>query len=208
VAVRVAYLSRCGITVTSSLLAIWRQISVSVWIALAGLAIGLAASGDPRGRWPALLLAVAWLSVIALRRLWLSWLDRLHRPAWLVRRKQLLHRAVTGIQGSGIIGVIAQYAIGTLLIYWVYRGFGAHIDPGQALTMACLVYASSLLAVLPGNLGVMEAIYMVGGHGFGLTIAEAAALAVLIRVANIAGSFLLAMLRLPFRDKDSTPDAS
>jgi len=50
---------------------------------------------------------------------------------------------------------------------------------------------SSLVAFLPGNLGVVEAIYMLGGHGFGLTVAEAGALAILIRVAHVAANMLL-----------------
>jgi hypothetical protein len=131
--------------------------------------------------------------MLALRKLWLKWLDRLERPLWLVRHKQLLHRAAIGIRWSGLAGVVLQYALGTVLLYWVYSRFGAAIGIGQALILACLVYVSSLVAFLPGNLGVMEAIYMLGGHGFGLNVAELGALALLLRASSIAGSGLLAM---------------
>jgi len=194
IAIRVAWLGRHNVNVTDSLLATWRQLALSLWIALAGLAGGLMLTGDPRGRGPALALLLLWLAVFFMRRLWLNWLHSLARPAWLVKRKQLLDRAVRGITPHGVAGVVAQYVLGTLLLYWVYGCFGASIGLGQALILACLVYASSLVSVLPGNLGVTEAIYMIGGHGFGLDMAQAGALAILIRAAHVATNMLVALV--------------
>ena len=193
IAVRVTWLARRGVNVPAGLLATWRQLVVSAWISLMGLAVGLLLTGDPRGRWPALLLGVAWAATLVLRRLWLGWLDGLTRPVWLAQRKQWLHRAATGITWRGLAGVVVQYALGTLVLYWVYSRFGAAIGVGQALVLACLVYVSSMVSVLPGNLGVMEAIYMLGGHGLGLSMPEMGALVLLLRVSNIAGSGLLAL---------------
>ena len=198
IAVRVAWLARRDISVATSLLATWRQLVASCWVALAGLPIGLLLTGDPRGRWPALILSLLWLIVFLMRQILLRWLDRMKHPAWLVRRKQLLHRAATGITLSGLVGVILQYALGTLLLYWVYSRFGATIGLGQALVMTCLVYVSSMVAVLPGNLGVTEAIYMLGGHGFGLEVATAGALAILIRVAHVAANMIIALAGVRF----------
>ncbi|HLI18172.1 MAG TPA: lysylphosphatidylglycerol synthase domain-containing protein [Rhodanobacteraceae bacterium] len=198
IAVRVVWLSRRGVSVPEGLLATWRQLVVSVWIALIGLVGGLMLTGDPRGRWPALALGVVWLAMFALRKLWLKWLDRLARPAWLVQRKQLLHRAATGIRLSGLAGVVVQYALGTLLLYWVYTRFGAAIGVGQALILTCLVYVSSMLALLPGNLGIMEAIYMLGGHGFGLSVATSGALAILVRVAHVVANVIVALAGVRF----------
>lgn len=197
VAIRVAWLGRHGVGITETLLATWRQLALSLWVALAGLAAGLLLLGDPRGRWPALAMSLLWLAVFFMRRLWLKWLHNLSRPAWLANRKQLLDRAVSGITPSGIAGVVAQYVLGALLLYWVYACFGTSIGFGQALILACLVYASSLIAVLPGNLGVTEAIYMLGGHGFGLDVAQAGALAILIRAAHIAANLLVALVGAP-----------
>ncbi|WP_445146214.1 lysylphosphatidylglycerol synthase domain-containing protein [Dyella sp. Tek66A03] len=194
IAIRVAWLGRHKVSVTDTLLATWRQLALSLWIAFAGLAIGLLLVGDPRGRWPALVLFLLWLSMFFMRKLWLTWLSNITRPAWLANRKQLMDRAVMGITPSGILGVVAQYVLGTLLLYWVYACFDASIGLGQALILACLIYASSLIAVLPGNLGVTEAIYMLGGHGFGLDMAQAGALALLIRTANIATNLLIALV--------------
>jgi hypothetical protein len=196
IAVRVGWLTRRGITIADGLLATWRQLVVSVWISLIGLSVGLLLTGDPRGRLPAALLCAAWVAIVALRRLWLKWLDCLARPHWLASRKELLRRATLGITFRGIAGVFVQYVLGTVVLYWVYSRFGAAIGIGQAIILACLVYASSMVAVLPGNLGVTEAIYMVGGHGFGLNVAEAGALAVLLRVSNITSSVLLVLCGL------------
>lgn len=193
IAVRVGWLAHRGVNVSEGLLATWRQLVVSVWISLAGLAIGLLLTGDPRGRLPALLLGMAWMIAFALRKLWLKGLDRLSRPHWIVRRKELLQRAAMGIAFSGVAGVVAQYILGTIVMYWVYSRFSATIGLGQAIVLTCLIYVSSLFAVLPGNLGVMEAIYIVGGHGFGLSVAQAGALAVLLRVSNLASSGLLVL---------------
>ena len=193
IAVRVGWLSRRGIGVPEGLLATWRQLVVSIWIAMLGLAAGLLLTGDPRGRWPALVLGVTWAAMFALRKLWLKWLDRLQRPAWLARQRELLHRAATGIAPKGLAGVVLQYVLGTLILYWVYSRFGAAIGVGQALILTCLVYVSSMVAVLPGNLGVMEAIYMLGGHGFGLSVPQLGALALLLRVSSITSSGLLVL---------------
>jgi len=193
IAVRVAWLSRRGVSVPAGLLATWRQLVASVWISLVGLAVGLLMTGDHRGRWPALALGVVWIGTFAVRKLWLRRLCRLQRPAWLARQKGLLHRAASGIESRGLAGVVLQYVLGTLVLYWVYSRFGASIGVGQALILACLVYISSMVAVLPGNFGVMEAIYMLGGHGFGLSVTQLAALALLLRVSSIISSALLAL---------------
>lgn len=193
IAVRVAWLARHNVSVGTSLLATWRKLVTSCWVALVGLAIGLLLTGDPRGRWPAVVLALLWLALVFLRKFWLRWLDRLTRPIWLAERKQLLHRAATGITLSGLTGIVVQYVLGTLLLCWVYSHFGAPIGVGQALVLTCLVYVSSTVAVLPGNLGVMEAIYMLGGHGFGLSVEASSALAILIRVAHVSANMIIVL---------------
>ena len=108
IAVRVGWLVRRGVDVSEGLLATWRQLVVSVWISMIGLAIGLLLTGDPRGRWPALALGVVWVAVFGLRRLGLRALDRLARPRWLARRKDLLQRAATHVTLQGIAGVAVQ----------------------------------------------------------------------------------------------------
>lgn len=193
IAVRVGWLARHDIGIADSLLATWRQLAVSVWISLIGLAIGLLLTGDPRGRWPALVLFLVWLAVPLLRGIWLRWLDGMARPRWLASRKQLLHKAVICITLRGIAGVVAQYVLGGVVVYWVYSRFGAPIGAGQALLLACVVYLSTIVALLPANLGVLEMIYVFVGHGFGMSVVQVGALALLLRVAHIASNALLAL---------------
>lgn len=192
IAIRVGWLARHDVGIAESLLATWRQLIVSVWISLAGLAIGLLLTGDPRGRWPALALFLLWLTAFLVRKAWLKCLDGVMRPRWLADRKELLHKAAIGVTGQGVAGVVAQYVLGGLIQYWVYSRFGAPIGVGQALIIVCLIYVSSLVSVLPGNLGITEGIYMLGGYSFGMNVAQMGALALLFRAAHIAGNALLA----------------
>lgn len=191
IAVRVAWLARRKIGMASSLLATWRQLIASLWVSLAGLAIGLLLTGDTHGRWPALVLGLAWLGAVALRRVLSGALNHLRQPQWLVARKDLLQRAAVGITLRGIAGVVVQYVLGAIVVYWVYSRFGAPIGAGQAVVLACVVYISTIVAVLPANLGVLEVIYMLVGHGFGMSVEQVGALAVLLRVAHIVSNGLL-----------------
>jgi hypothetical protein len=193
IAIRVGWLARRNIGIAESLLATWRQLVVSIWISLIGLSVGLLLAGDPRGRWPAFVLFLVWLAVPLLRRIWLRWLDGMARPRWLAGRKQLLHKAVIGITLRGIAGVVVQYVLGGVVMYWVYARFGAPIGAGEALILTCVVYVSTIIAVLPANLGVLEVIYMFVGHGFGMSVVQVGALALLLRVAHITSNALLAL---------------
>jgi uncharacterized membrane protein YbhN (UPF0104 family) len=204
VAVRVGWLSRRGVNVTEGLLATWRQLIVSIWIAMLGLAVGLLLTGDSRGHWPALVLGIAWVTAFVLRKICLNAVDRLAYPRWLANRRELLRRAANGITPSGLAGVVAQYVLGTLVLYWVYSRFGANIGVGQALILACLVYLSSIVSILPGNLGVTEAIYMLGGHGFELSLEAAGALAILVRVAHVGANLLIALTGIRDDGQEST----
>ena len=195
IAVRVAYLARLGIGWRTSLLATWRQLCVSVWVSLGGSALGLAAgfSGDHRLLVLAAVLGTAFIAAPFARGLILAALARASRPAWLVSRREVLSEALRGMPSRGVAGVLAQYAIGAVLLWVVYGAFGASITWGHALVLACMVYVSSLVALLPGNLGLLDAIYVLGGHGLGLSVPEAAALAVLLRAGQIVACAILAL---------------
>lgn len=191
IAVRVAWLARHKINVFTSLLATWRQLIVSLWVSLVGLATGLLLTDDPRARWPALILILAWLGAAAFSKLLPEALSGLRRPQWLARRKDVLRRAAAGITLRGMAGVVVQYVLGAMVVYLVYSRFGAPIGVGQAVILACVVYVSTVVAVLPANLGVLEVIYMLVGHGFGMSVEQVGALAVLLRVAHIVSNGLL-----------------
>lgn len=190
IAVRVAWLRRHDITVAEGLLATWRRLIASIWLVLPGLGAGLLLTGDARGRWPAGALLAIWAIAVPLRRFAIGRLHRLARPSWLLRRRDLLLRAASHLTRRGLVLVALQYVLGAALTYGIYLRFGASIEPGQALLICCLASVSSVVALLPGNLGIVEAIYLLAGHQLGLDVETAAALALFIRVAHIAANLL------------------
>ena len=197
---RVAFLRAHGVDPVVSILATWRQLCASVWLALAGLSLGLFAIGDSRTFWFAAALMAMFLSVFALWRWRAPLLAGIVRVLRLQRHHELLTRAVTGASLTGVLGVAVQYLIGVLVLLWVYPRFGVDMGMGEALVLACVVYVSALVAVLPANVGVLDGIYALGGHQLGLGLQEAAALALLLRAAHITACVLLLPLaRYPRR---------
>lgn len=191
VVARIAYLRMHGVDAVAGALATWRQLCASLWIALAGLAIGLLAIGDARAYWPAAVVLALFMGLFALwrwRERFLPWMMRRLR---MQRHQALVMRSLGGLTLPAMLGVAAQYVVGALILFWLYSRFGADISIGQALVMACVIYASALVAVLPGNLGVLEAIYALGGHQLGLNLHESAALALLLRAAHIGACLLV-----------------
>lgn len=194
VAVRVLYLRRQGVAVADSLLATWRQLSASVWMSMLGLGIGLLMLGTSQARIPGGMFLLGFAMVYLLRSRIAANVEVMRRPAWIAAYKVTLAKALGRSDARGLAGVAVQYLIGWMLVSWVYVRFGVEIDPGHALIIACAVYVSSMVAVVPGNLGVMEGIYMLGAHGLGISVQEGAALAFLIRGAHVASCAVLALL--------------
>jgi hypothetical protein len=186
IALRIVYLKSRGVSVRQGLLAI------------GGLGGGLLLTGDLRGRWPGLVLLLAWVAILPFRQLLIASLFRLQRPAWLLRHRELLRDAANMISATAVAGVALQYLLGTVLLYWVYTSFGAPIGIGQALVLACVVYLASVVAIVPGNFGFLEMLYLLGGHGLGLPLSGSVALALLLRVSHVAANMLLALI--PARD--------
>jgi len=200
IALRIVYLKGRGVSVRHGLLATWRQLSVSLWIAIGGVGAGLLLTGDTRGRWPGVVLLLLWMAIPPLRQLLVDGMFRLQRPAWLLRHRELLRDATNMISVAAVAGVALQYLLGTILLYWVYASFGAPIGIGQALLLTCMVYVASVVAIVPGNFGFLEMLYMLGGHGLGLSLSTSAALALLLRVAHVAANLLVAAI--PSRTAD------
>lgn len=202
VALRVAYLSKRGIHWRDSVLATWRQLCASVWISIGGCGLGMLTMDVPSIRILGCAFVLGFLAIPFLKNALLVLLVRASKPAWLLVRRGILLDALQGIGVSGIAGVAAQYAIGTALLWFVYGAFGAPIHLGHALLLACMVYVSSLVALLPGNLGVLDAIYVFGGHGAGLSLTQAAALALLLRCSQIVAAVGMSVAGPPPQNDD------
>jgi len=193
VALRIAYLSRAHVHWSVGVKATWRQLCASVWVALAGCGIGLLSFQSTYYQLLGGAFLAAFFTLPVLRAVLVRLLGKMKRPFWLASRRGLLIEALEGIHTAGIVGVAAQYMLSTVLLWLVYHAFGAPVGLEQALLITCLIYVSSLVALLPGNLGVIEAIYIIGGHGAGLTGPESAAMALLLRSAQILGAAILAL---------------
>lgn len=203
VALRVAYLSKRGVHWKESVLATWRQLCASVWISIGGCGLGMLTMDMPSFRILGGIFIIGFLLIPFARNGLLVLLGRAKRPAWLLARRSILLEALQGIGVSGIAGVAAQYVVGTALLWFVYGAFGAPIQWGHALLLACMVYVSSLIALLPGNLGVLDAIYVFGGHGAGLSLTQAAALALLLRCSQIVAAIGMAVAGAPPGNNDT-----
>jgi uncharacterized membrane protein YbhN (UPF0104 family) len=194
IAVRVAYLNKNEVLLGASLLAIARQSIISIWVSFAGIAFGAWLHGDSKVRNLAIISGVIFLLIPLFRNLIIKTLILMTRPKLLLSKRELIIGAISNATSHGLWGVVAQYCIGAILLFIVYNRFGVNMDFGYALLMACAIYISSLIALVPGNFGVMEAIYIIGGQQLGMPTGDAIALAFLLRGAHIFSCFLISLL--------------
>lgn len=191
--VRIYQLHRQGIAVSDSLIGTIRQSIASIFVSMLGVSVALLLIDTKSNAVYALVILSGLFAAFISRRVIVGWLGGCHWPIIAERKKWLL-AAIQHMSLRGVSGVVIQYGIGTFLTLFVYKEFGANIEIGQALLIACAVYVSALVAVLPGNLGILEGIYAVSGHALGLSLQESAALALLLRTAQVASCLLLLLL--------------
>jgi len=198
-AVRVALLARQGIRVGDSSIATLRQVIVSMWLALALAGISLVWMNPSKMAVPAVALMLLFLLVPQmfplLRRLASQFLPE-RVPASLRDAAQVALALPTL---RAVSGVLVQYILGTVAFYIGYQQFGANISIPEAIGLACVVYASSLVALFPGNLGVLEALCTAFGRASGLPVEQSLALAFLYRGANIISVLLVAAIPVNYR---------
>jgi hypothetical protein len=193
-ALRVAILAKLGIPVGESTVATLRQVIASMWLALALASISLMWIGSSM----MVILAIGLMLLCAaipkllpvLRHLLLRFMPS-KVPANL---RQSVQFAFELPSARAMFGILVQYALSTLVFLVGYRQFGVEIAVPAALGLACVVYASSLVALLPGNLGVLEALCTGFGQANGLAVEQSLALAFLYRGANLTSVLLIAAI--------------
>jgi hypothetical protein len=198
-AVRVGLLARMGVPVADASIATVRQIFASLWLALlvAGISMLLVDAG--KLAIPAVCTLAAFVSISQALPLLRSVVARTLgkvRAAALARHAENAIALPTAIAAAG---VLSQYVLSGAVFYLGYRQFGVEITVSAALGLACVVYASSIVALLPGNFGVLEALVTGFGRVNELPVEQALALAFLFRGANIAGALLLAAALFPHK---------
>ena len=193
VAVRTFLLRRMGISVVESVIASLRQAATSVWMSL----FVAGASLLWLDWWSYYIPGLCLLTVFAVTPLTLPAVRPLIARLRSKRKLAVLEHletAVAAIPYRSAAAVAAQYGCGALVLFVGYTRFGVDIDLAAAAILACAVYVSSIVAVLPGNLGLLEAVYAGFGKINGLSVDESLALAFLFRAANLTGTLLLAAL--------------
>lgn len=198
-AVRVALLKRLGIPVAESSVATLRQLFASLWLGLPVAAISLLWLDNAAMAIPALALIVAFALISRA-------LPMLRRVATRVLLRKgafnLMPHVESAITLPGVrsgLGILAQYGLSAAVFWFGYRQFGVSITIAAAVALACAVYASSLIPLLPANFGVLEGLCTAFGQINGLPVEQSLALAFLYRGANVTGALLLAALPIPKR---------
>lgn len=193
-AVRVAILTKLGIPIGESSVATLRQVIASMWMALALVSISLMWIGSS----VMVVLAIGlFLLCAAIPKLLpaLRYLVLRFMPSKVPSSfRQSAHFAFELPSAQAMVGILAQYILATLVFFVGYRQFGVDITVPAAIGLACVVYASSLVALLPGNLGVLEALCTGFGQANGLAVEQALALAFLYRGASLTSVLLIAAI--------------
>ena len=193
-ALRFAYFKANGVPLSRSAETTLRQLHLSMWTALLAAAAAFALLGGQAG-WVCAVGAVgafiAWPRVLAIFR---PWVLRRQRPAWLRRHLASLDIVLTPLPLRATRYFFLQHGLGALLILFAYRQFGAAISVGGAILVAVGVYVSSLVALLPNNLGILDGFYVATAKSGGLDASTALALALLLRGAHISTCLIVAMI--------------
>ncbi|HZF29669.1 MAG TPA: lysylphosphatidylglycerol synthase domain-containing protein [Gammaproteobacteria bacterium] len=198
-AVRVALLARMGVPVADASIATVRQIFASLWLGLLVAGISMLGLGSAKLAIPAVCALGAFAAVSQALPLLRSVVARTlgkTRASALARHAE---NAIALPTVPSAVGVLSQYVFSAAVFYLGYRQFGVEITLPAALGLACVVYASSIVALFPGNFGVLEALVTGFGRVNELPVDQALALAFLFRGANIAGALLLAAALFPHK---------
>lgn len=193
-ALRLAYFKSRGVPLTYTAATTLRQLQLSMWTALLVSAIALALLGGEAGWLGAgLLLAifVAWPRLLDEAR---PRLLRLRWPAWLQRHLPSLAIVLTPLPLAATRYFFLQHLLGAALILFTYRQFEAVVSVAGAMLIAVGVYLSSLVAILPNNLGILDGLYVATAKSGGLDSTTAIALAILFRTAHICVCLAAALL--------------
>lgn len=192
-ALRLAYFKSHGVPLARTAATSLRFLHLSMWTALLVAGAALCSKGGQLG-WISggLLLAAfaAWPWAMA----WL--LPRLaawRLPAWLHRHRAELDIALSPLPLRHTRYFFVQHLLGAVLVLYAYREFGADLSAADALLIAVGVYVSSLVAILPNNIGVLEGFYIATAQAGGLDPATAIALALFIRGAHIGACLVAAV---------------
>ncbi len=192
-ALRLAYFKSHGVPLSRTAATSLRLLHLSMWTALLVAGLALCLKGGTAG-WLSggLLMAafVAWPRGLA----WL--MPRLaawRMPAWMHKHRGELDIALSPLPLRHTRYFFVQHLLGAGLVLYAYREFGADLSAADAILIAVGVYVSSLVAILPNNIGLLEGLYIATAQAGGLDPATSIALALFIRGAHICACLVAAV---------------
>jgi len=192
-ALRLAYFKSHGVPLARTAATTLRLLHLSMWTALLVAGVAMCMKGGRPG-WiggGALMAAfLAWPKLLA----WL--LPRIAAwplPAWLQKHRGALDIAMTPLPFRHTRYFFVQHLLGAVLVLFAYREFGADVSLADAMLIAVGVYVSSMVAILPNNIGVLEGLYIATAQAGGLDPATSIALALFIRGAHICACLVAAV---------------
>ena len=193
-AVRVAMLARAGVSAVESSIATARHVFASLWLSLFVAGVSLLALSTVTAMLPACGLLLLFVSVSlglpTLRRL----VGRVFAGRGAAGIGAHVEKAMTLPTLPVALGVMSQFVVSAAVFYVGYRQFGAEITVASAFGLASVLYATSVVAVVPGNFGMLEALLTLFGRANDLPVDQALALAFLFRGANLTSTMLLAAI--------------
>jgi uncharacterized protein (TIRG00374 family) len=151
-------------------------------------------------------LAVAMLSLFAVRRLGVAAIDAASRLAFVRRRREKLlaaHSVLAEVASPRPLAVTLSLAVGAWGLQsfcaWLVAGAfpNAHLSLGQAVVACCGPLLAGALVLVPGGLGATEASMaglLLAFAAPRISAGEAAAITVLFRVATLWFAVLLGLL--------------
>jgi len=193
-ALRLAYFKSQGVPLSRTAATTLRQLHLSMWTALLVAGVAFCIKGGHSGWVAGLLLMVAFIAWPMVLAWSLPWLKAWRWPAWMETHRGSVEIAMTPLPLRKTFYFFVQHALGATLVLFAYREFGAALSPANAMLISVGVYLSSLVAILPNNLGLLEGLYILTARASGLDPITSLALALFIRGAHICACLAMALV--------------
>lgn len=191
IATRTTLLVQQGMSISNCLSASLRQVWMGVEYALLAAALSLPITEWPGASAAAISAFITWLVSLALRTGVLKTINRGKLPAKI---GQLLTAINQPIPPKAHMWFAFQVLAMTATYYVGFNWLGADLTFASALALSSLTILMSLLVFVPNGLGVTDALWVFVATEKGLTIEQAVAVAIMIRMSHLAGAAILYLL--------------
>ena len=190
-ATRTALLARSGMPLGACLSTSTRQIWMGLEFALLLAAISLPFVLFPNSYLLAAGAAVGWFTMLAVRQTTGRGVTR--NPSPNAHARALLYAIGHPVPRHAYPWYVFQIVLMSLTYYLAFAGLGAPLSWAEAIALSSVTVALSLILFVPNGLGFTDALWVVIATRSGLSLEEAVALAIVIRISHLAVALLLAI---------------